>query len=283
MLTHDALVASARATSARLDVDTATDRWLACLPLAHIGGLSVVTRALLTGTALTVQPSFDPGAVEAATRAGATLVSLVPTMLNRVDASGFRRVLLGGAPPLGPRPENVVATYGLTETGSGVVYDGVALDGVDVRVGDDGEIFVRGPMLLRCYRDGTDPKDGDGWFATGDAGLRGRRGRPVGRRSHRRRDQHRRREGVARVGRGGAARRVRASPRSAWPSVRIPSGASAWWRSSCRRMRARPRRWTSCALTRATTFPPTRRPSELVLVESLPRTASGKLRRVDLV
>jgi O-succinylbenzoic acid--CoA ligase len=50
-----------------------------------------------------------------------------------------------------------------------VVYDGRPLDGVEVRVQSDGEIYVRGPMLLRCYRDGTDPLV-DGWFPTGDLG-----------------------------------------------------------------------------------------------------------------
>src|SRR5690606_9586819 len=54
-------------------------------------------------------------------------------------------------------------------TGSGVVYDGVPLDGVEVRV-VGGEIQVRAPMLLRAYRDGTDPRTPDGWFPTGDAG-----------------------------------------------------------------------------------------------------------------
>ena len=42
--------------SASTQVD---DRWLACLPLAHVGGLSVVTRALVTGTPLEVHPGFD--------------------------------------------------------------------------------------------------------------------------------------------------------------------------------------------------------------------------------
>ena len=58
----------------------------------------------------------------------------------------------------------------MTETGSGVVYDGRPLDGVEVRIDDDGQIHLRGPMLLRAYRDGTDALDGDGWLATGDIG-----------------------------------------------------------------------------------------------------------------
>jgi O-succinylbenzoic acid--CoA ligase len=171
VLTHDAIAASAVATSTRLAVDPQRDRWLACLPLAHVGGLSVVTRALVTGTPLVVHDGFDPIAVErAATAEGVTLVSLVGTALRRIDASLFRVVVLGGSAPPSELPTNAVTTYGMTETGSGVVYDGVPLDGVEVRVQAHGEILLRGPMLLRAYRDGTDPKDRDGWFATHDLG-----------------------------------------------------------------------------------------------------------------
>ena len=60
--------------------------------------------------------------------------------------------MLGGARPPADRPPNAVTTYGMTETGSGVVYDGRPLDGVEVRIDDDGEIHLRGPMLLRTYR-----------------------------------------------------------------------------------------------------------------------------------
>jgi len=171
VLTHDAVAASAFATSERLYVDPDSDTWLACIPLAHVGGLGVVTRALYTSTPLVVHDGFDAGAVETAARDGATLVSLVATALRRIDAALFRTIVLGGAAPPPSLPTNVVTTYGMTETGSGVVYDGVPLDGVDVRIDDDGTILLRGPMLLRCYRDGTDPKDGDGWFPTGDAGA----------------------------------------------------------------------------------------------------------------
>ena len=166
VLTHAAVAASAAATSARLAV-TADDRWLACLPLSHVGGLSVVTRALHSDTPLTVLPGFDADAVNAS---GATLVSLVATTLPRVRTERFRRIVLGGSRPPLDRPANTVTTYGMTETGSGVVYDGVPLDGVEVLVDDDGEILLRGPMLLRCYRDGTTPVDADGWFPTGDLG-----------------------------------------------------------------------------------------------------------------
>jgi O-succinylbenzoic acid--CoA ligase len=158
VLTDEAVIASANATSARLGVDPASDTWLSCLPLAHIGGLSVVLRAEVTRTPLT----FDE-------YAPATLVSLVRTQLGRMDTSRFRTIVLGGASPPDDRPANCVTTYGMTETGSGIVYDGVPLAGVEVRA-VDGELHVRGPMLLRAYRDGTDPKDADGWLRTGDAG-----------------------------------------------------------------------------------------------------------------
>lgn len=281
VLTHAALAASAQATSARLGVDSATDRWLACLPLAHIGGLSVVVRALLTDTPLVVHERFEAAAVEAAATDGATLVSLVPTMLGRVDPAGFRRVLLGGAAPLGSRPANVVATYGLTETGSGVAYDGVALDGVEIQT-RDGEIHVRGPMLLRCYRDGTDPKDADGWLATGDAGSV---------------DEH----GVLSVvGRIGDV--INTGGEKVWPAaveavlrdapgiaeVAVAKRADPEWGE----------RVVAFVVPTDTAAPPTldalrawvrehlpayAAPRELVLLDALPRTTSGKVRRVALV
>lgn len=166
VLTHDAVAASSSATSKRLQVGP-TDHWLACLPLSHVGGLSVVTRSLYSGTQLTVLPAFDSNAVMSS---GASLVSLVSTALRRVDPSAFRTIVLGGSRPPADRPSNTVATYGMTETGSGVVYDGVPLDNVEVRFAHDGEIQLRGPMLLRAYRNEIDPRTDDGWLPTGDLG-----------------------------------------------------------------------------------------------------------------
>lgn len=171
VLTHDAVAASARASNAALDA-TREDHWLACLPLSHVGGLSVVMRALHAGTRLTVLPTADPARIADTTTGDhpVTLVALVPTLLQRVDAARFRRVLLGGSRPPADRPSNVIATYGLTETGSGIVYEGRPLDGVELRIDAEGVIEVRCAMLLRCYRDGTVPFTDDGWFSTGDVG-----------------------------------------------------------------------------------------------------------------
>ena len=176
VLTHDAIAASARLTSARLGIDPSRDHWLACLPVAHIGGLSVVTRSLLTGAALTVHESFDAARCEEAARNGANCVSLVATALGRIDAGLFRLILLGGSAIPEERPPNTVATYGMTETGSGVVYNGYPLDEVEIRVVDD-EIEIHTPTALRLYRDGTDPFTPDGWLRTGDAGSLGPDGR----------------------------------------------------------------------------------------------------------
>ncbi|MCU0267997.1 MAG: AMP-binding protein [Acidimicrobiales bacterium] len=174
--THASTRASALATSAGVGVDPARDRWLCCLPLAHVAGLSVVIRAMTLEVGLEVLPHFDAEAVEAAARhRGATLTTVVPTALARFDARLFRRIVVGAAAPPADLPPNCLVSYGMTETGSAVTYDGRALDGVELRV-VDGEIHVRGPMLLRCYRDaegGRDPRDADGWFATGDGGELG--------------------------------------------------------------------------------------------------------------
>ena len=182
VLTHDNLSASALATATRLELGEG-DRWLCCVPPSHIAGLMVLVRARLTGADAVLHPRFDPAAI--AGEDSTNVVSLVPTMLRRllqagVDVARFRWILLGGGPvpaalvaaatEAGAR---VVATYGMTETCSGVVYDGVPLPGVRVAVGEDGSIALSGPMVMRGYRlrpDETAAVLRDGWFHTSDAG-----------------------------------------------------------------------------------------------------------------
>lgn len=195
VLTHDALAASAVATNRRLAIDAARDRWLACLPLSHMGGLGVVIRALAAGTGLTMALRPDAASVADGLAKGCTRTALVATVLTRVDTTAFTTVLLGGGRPPPQVPINAVVTYGLTESGGGVVYDGRPLDGVEVAV-IDGTIRLRCPMLARAYRAvaGRSPitphdatatvddhplADGNGWFDTGDIGHRDDDGRLV--------------------------------------------------------------------------------------------------------
>ncbi|GIU83318.1 MAG: putative O-succinylbenzoic acid--CoA ligase MenE [Acidimicrobiales bacterium] len=170
VLTHQAVEAAVRASVRRLACEPAGDKWLACLPLAHMGGLGVVLRCVLTGMPLELCDRPDPGTIETAPRRGVTMTSLVPTLLRRCDVSGYRRVLVGGAAPPPDLPPNVTVTWGMTETCGGVVYDSRPLDGVEVR-SVDGELQVRAPQLMRAYRDGTNPFTRDGWLATGDMGV----------------------------------------------------------------------------------------------------------------
>ena len=166
--THSSLLAGAQASASRLQL-TSDDHWLVCIPVSHVGGFSVISRALHTGAALTLHPAFNAAAVQEAAKNGATHTSLVATALSRIDASLFRTILLGGSSAPDNLPSNVIATYGMTETGGGVVYNGQPLDNVEIKI-VDGEIFLRCPMLMRAYRDDQTISITDGWYATGDIG-----------------------------------------------------------------------------------------------------------------
>ncbi len=167
--THASIHASVTAVGSRLDCSS-TDHWLACLPLAHVGGLSVLLRAQQYESDLTIVDGVDQSSIDNASNKGANLTSLVPTALQKLDVSNFRAVLVGGSTILGNLPANAITTYGLTETMGGIAYDGQALDGVAIRLSNSAEIEIQGEMLFRTYRDGTDPKKKDGWFTTGDLG-----------------------------------------------------------------------------------------------------------------
>jgi o-succinylbenzoate---CoA ligase len=181
-----ASVGSAVASSLdALDV-SAYDAWVSCLSPAHIGGLLVLLRGVLTGSPVTILDSFEPGALLSQAPNGAH-VSLVPAMLDRLvrggaDLSGLGVVLIGGgaldanlrhaAEQLGGR---IVETYGSTETCGGIVYDGFAFEGTDLRTGQDDAIELRGPTVMDGYR--ADPAatanafTSDGWLRTGDIGA----------------------------------------------------------------------------------------------------------------
>ncbi len=165
--THASLTHHARMTTRRLSL-SANDHWWLCLPVAHIGGFGVVVRAAHTGARLTVDAHVDNASITAAREAGATHTSVVPTHVVRHDLRDWKLVLVGGQ-RAGQLPTNAIATYGLSETGGGVVYDGSPLDDVEVRV-VDGEVMLRTPSMARTYRHAPLPLI-DSWLATGDLGV----------------------------------------------------------------------------------------------------------------
>lgn len=200
VLTHDNHRASAHAWAGLLRPKPG-DRWLLCVPLFHVAGLAIVTRATRWGAALDILERFEPATVSEYLGRGVTHLSLVAAQLEgllverrgRPVPSTLRAILLGG----GPIPTDllrrareagypVLTTYGLTETGSGVVSGGGdaatlhdptagrALPGVELRIAPDGEILVRGEMVFRGYLGDESATaralPGDGWLHTGDFG-----------------------------------------------------------------------------------------------------------------
>ncbi len=199
--------ASAAAASARNLDWRDDDRWLLSLPVAHVGGLSILTRCLAARRAVVVRslPRFDAESVaEVIERDRVTLLSLVPTMLRRLlELEGFalpehlRAVLLGGAaaPPAlleraADRGWPVLTTYGLTEACSQVATQrygtvnqgelgcGEPVDGMGVRI-NDGVVEIRGRNLMSGYLPAGDvpPRDEEGWLTTGDLGRLDEAGR----------------------------------------------------------------------------------------------------------
>jgi O-succinylbenzoic acid--CoA ligase len=164
------------------------DRWLCCLPLSHVAGLSIVLRSVIYGTTAVLVDGFETEQVATALTSGdISVLSLVPTQLIRLleagaDLSAPRAILIGGGPvPAEPLEQaldagaTVVQTYGMTETCSQVTTlapedarrkvgsAGRPLLTTHVRI-DGGEILVQGPTVSR------DALDADEWLHTGDLG-----------------------------------------------------------------------------------------------------------------
>jgi o-succinylbenzoate---CoA ligase len=183
------------ATASALNLGLAPDdRWIACLPLFHVGGLSILLRSVIYGITAEVHAKFDAAAVNRSIDAGASFVSVVSTMLDRMldERAGrayppsLRCVLLGGGPaPLelltraNAAQAPVIQTYGLTETASQLVTlapedalrklgsAGKPLMGARVQIADEGEIWVDGPSVSPGYWR-QPPRQG--WLRTGDIG-----------------------------------------------------------------------------------------------------------------
>lgn len=198
VLTVDALAASSMATAFALKGE---GQWLLALPAQYVAGVQVLVRSLFAGTrpwAMDLSGGFTADAFTAAALELTDKIrftSLVPTQLQRLldnpsaDTLAvlrrFNGILLGG----GPAPAalldaardagiRVVTTYGAAETCGGCVYDGFPLEGVAVRIAEDGRIHLGGATLAAGYLDApgltaeafTD-EDGDRWYRTNDLGT----------------------------------------------------------------------------------------------------------------
>jgi O-succinylbenzoic acid--CoA ligase len=116
------------------------DRWLCTLPLAHVGGLSILVRSAIHASTAVVHERFEADRVlHALDREQVTLVSLVATTLERLLAAGLRdpralRCALTGGGPVPPELQArareagvpVRLTYGLTQAASQVTTTPVA-------------------------------------------------------------------------------------------------------------------------------------------------------------
>ncbi len=180
------------------------ERWLCALPVAHVGGLSILLRSAIYATTAVVHERFEVDRVMHALRSEEiTLVSLVATTLARLLDAGLsapprlRCALTGG----GPVPAALLAraraaevpvslTYGLSEACSQVSTTPVAaIDGARTDAGPPlfctrvrieevhsaepgtGEILIGGPTVA------PGALAPDGWLHSGDLGRLDEQGR----------------------------------------------------------------------------------------------------------
>jgi O-succinylbenzoic acid--CoA ligase len=200
---------SATASAFRLGLSP-DDRWSLCLPLYHVGGMAIILRSCLYGTAVVLHRDFSAHQIASVIEHQAvTMISLVPTMLHRLmetsltQLAKLRVILLGGgaASPSLIRGSldaglNIVTTYGLTETASQVatstlenvaekigragkplMFTQLQIESPDGQIlpdGEIGEIVVSGPTVMGGYYhhpEATRSVLQDGYLRTGDMGY----------------------------------------------------------------------------------------------------------------
>ena len=211
MLSHDNLLSNAQVL-ADLWRFTAADVLLHALPIFHTHGLFVASNvSLLTGGQMVFLPGFDLETVVAALPKSTVMMG-VPTFYTRLlddprltrDLVGHLRLFISGSAPLLSDTHiafeartglRILERYGMTETNMntsnpyegdrragtvGLPLPGVELrimaDGRDVGAGEVGVIEVRGPNVFQGYWQmpdkTTEDLRPDGWFITGDLGVR---------------------------------------------------------------------------------------------------------------
>lgn len=210
MLTHGNVYSNARDVSTYLGY-RANDRIIATLPVFHVFALTVVVNApLISGATVLLTPRFSPSEIFTLAREQqATVFAGVPTMYNFLyllpegkpeDFSTIRLAISGGASlPVAllhnfEKKFNVRVSegYGLSEASPVTCFNPldrerkagsigtsinnvenrvVDVNGIDVPVGEVGELVVRGPNVMKGYYkmpEETAMAIRDGWLYTGD-------------------------------------------------------------------------------------------------------------------
>jgi 4-coumarate--CoA ligase len=213
MLSHANLVGNLAQTEAHIPFAD-DEVFIACLPFFHIYGMQIIMNTgLRIGATLITMPRFDLEQFLAlAQERRATRLWVVPPivlalarhpMVDDYDLSSVRTVLSGAA-PLSPElaaeaaariGAPVVQGYGMTElsplshaTPWGEERPGTvgllvpscearvvdAETGADLGVDEDGELWIRGPNVMKGYLNNAEATaatiDGEGWLHTGDIG-----------------------------------------------------------------------------------------------------------------
>jgi long-chain acyl-CoA synthetase len=210
MLTHDNLLFGAKTTAHFRKID-ANDKLYVVQPISHIVGLSqLITTLMVGGTARLVSKSDPAALAKAIAEEGVTILNGMPATyqrlleykdlagIGRLERGSLRQITVAGAPldlDLKMRVErefDLPLSYGYSMTEcspgiSGVLFDephaaGTLLRGVEARVrtidgiplarGEVGELHVRGRNVMRGYYRAPDLTaeaiDSEGWFNTGD-------------------------------------------------------------------------------------------------------------------
>ena len=164
LIPASAMIFSARNSNTYLGAKPG-DRWSLLLSPEHTAGLNVLVRSVELGTTPVTENEI------------ADFTAIVPTQLFRAlngdhqlekHLQSCKTVLVGGAAAdenllaqAKAKGINCVTTYGMTETSGGCIYNGTALPGVEIRIGET--IEIKGPMLARVELK-------DGYFVTSDLG-----------------------------------------------------------------------------------------------------------------
>lgn len=302
LLSRGALLQAAEASAKRLGFSP-PDRWLLSLPVAHIGGLSILIRSLVMRCPMVLGPSaFSVEAWDALIRAhSVSALSMVPTQLYRWVKRGLppppslRFIMLGGAPAsLALMQEaraqglRLAASFGMTESAAAATLSfdsrsaGHPLDSLQLRI-HEGEIQLKGPQLFSGYLQESgallDARDREGWFPTGDLGhldaqgalwVTGRRSEMIltgGENVHPREVEQ-----VVEQQPGVKAALVFGDPDPEWGEV--VSLAVVW--------EGPPQRDALWAALKAE-LPGFRRPRRLAELEMMPKTPSGKLDKPRII